>query len=125
MTYALCATFKVVLLNHSQDGGENPAHVYGTIKASQLIGGSSTSLTLLDKPLDECVEIYPKNHIVLTRAIVVVPMDNGITISVSLCDNKDGEIGKGSVSFDCLYGTQTKSMYGPEHGEVEVSITCV
>ncbi|CAH9069262.1 unnamed protein product [Cuscuta europaea] len=122
MEYALCATVTVVLLNHGQDGGEKPAHVYGTIKASQLIGGSSTSLTLFDKSSDECVEVYPKNDIVLTRSIVVVPLDDGITISVSLCDSNDREIAKGNVNFDSVYGPQTKTIYGSEHGEVEVSI---
>ncbi|XP_021287448.1 uncharacterized protein LOC110418946 [Herrania umbratica] len=121
---ALNATIEVLLINGDK---ESPADVYGTIKALQDLGGSSTSLTLFEKSSDKYVEVRPHHSIPLTRSVVVAPASTGLTITTDLWDHDtvspDDQIAQGSAHFDALVGTQTKSIYG-EYGEVQVSITC-
>ncbi|EOY12706.1 Uncharacterized protein TCM_031232 [Theobroma cacao] len=121
---ALNATIEVLLINGDN---ESPADVYGTIKASQDLGGSSTSLTLFEKSSDKCVKVRPYHSIPLTRSVVVAPISSGLTVMTDLWDydtvSSDDQIAKGSVHFDAMVGNQTKSIYG-EYGEVQVSITC-
>ncbi|KAK6229983.1 hypothetical protein QUC31_002645 [Theobroma cacao] len=121
---ALNATINVLLINGDK---ESPADVYGTIKASQVIGGSSTSLTLFEKSSSEYVQVRPHHSIPLIRSVVVVPMTSGLTITADLWDydtlSPDDQIAKGSEYFDAVVGTQTKSIYG-KYGEVQVSVTC-
>ncbi|XP_021287443.1 uncharacterized protein LOC110418945 [Herrania umbratica] len=121
---ALNATIEVLLISGDN---ESPADVYGTIKASQDLGGSSTSLSLFEKSSDEYVEVRPYQSIPLTRSVVVAPVSSGLTITTDLWDydtaSPDDQIAKGSAHFDAMVGTQTKSIYG-EYGEVQVSITC-
>ncbi|KAK6229982.1 hypothetical protein QUC31_002644 [Theobroma cacao] len=121
---ALNATIDVLLINGDK---ESPADVYGTIKASQVIGGSSTSLTLFEKSSSEYVQVRPHHSIPLTRSVVVVPMTSELTITTDLWDydtiSPDDPIAQGSEYFDAVVGTQTKSIYG-KYGEVQVSVTC-
>ncbi|KAK6230443.1 hypothetical protein QUC31_001961 [Theobroma cacao] len=121
---ALNAIVDVLLINGDK---ESPADVYGTIKGSQDLEGSSTSLTLFEKSSDEYVQVRPYHSIPLTRSVVVAPMSSGLIITTDLWDydtvSSDDQIAKGSVHFDAMVGTQTKSIYG-EYGEVQVSITC-
>ncbi|KAK6230442.1 hypothetical protein QUC31_001960 [Theobroma cacao] len=121
---ALNAAVEVLLINRDN---ESPADVYGTIKASQHFEGSSTSLTLFEKSSDEYVQVRPYHSIPLTRSVVVAPMSSGLIITTDLWDydtaSSDDQIAKGSVHFDAMVGTQTKSIYS-EYGEVQVSITC-
>ncbi|KAK6269843.1 hypothetical protein POUND7_006948 [Theobroma cacao] len=121
---ALNAAVEVLLINRDN---ESPADVYGTIKASQHFEGSSTSLTLFEKSSDKYVQVRPYHSIPLTRSVVVAPMSSGLIITTDLWDydtaSSDDQIAKGSVHFDAMVGTQTKSIYS-EYGEVQVSITC-
>ncbi|KAK6230290.1 hypothetical protein QUC31_001808 [Theobroma cacao] len=120
---ALNATVKVLLINGDD---ESSAEVYGTIKASQVIGGSSTSLTLFEKSSGEYVPVKPYQSIPLTRSVVVAPVSSGLTITADLWDydtlSHDDQIAKGSLHFDASVGTQAKSIYG-QYGEVEVYVT--
>ncbi|EOY12703.1 Uncharacterized protein TCM_031227 [Theobroma cacao] len=121
---ALNATVDVLLINGDN---ESPADVYGTIKASQDLEGSSTSLTLFEKSSDEYIQVRPYHSIPLTRSVVVAPASSGLTITTDLWDydtvSPDDQIAKGSAHFDAVVGTQTKSIYG-RYGEVQVSVTC-
>ncbi|XP_017985379.1 PREDICTED: uncharacterized protein LOC108663967 [Theobroma cacao] len=120
---ALNATVKVLLINGDN---ESSAEVYGTIKASQVIGGSSTSFTLFEKSSGEYVPVKPYQSIPLTRSVVVAPVSSGLTITADLWDydtlSHDDQIAKGSLHFDAWVGTQARSIYG-QYGEVEVYVT--
>ncbi|EOY12705.1 Uncharacterized protein TCM_031229 [Theobroma cacao] len=120
---ALNATIHVVLINGDN---ELPADVYGTIKASQDLGGSSTSLALFEKSSNEYVQVRPNYSIPLTRSFVVAPASSVLTITADLWDydtlSFDDQIAKGSAHFDAAVGTQTQSIYG-QYGEVQVFVT--
>ncbi|XP_017985378.1 PREDICTED: uncharacterized protein LOC18593551 [Theobroma cacao] len=122
--YALNATVKVVLINGDN---KSPADVHGTIKASQVIGVSETSLTLFEKSSGEYVQVSPNQSIPLTRSVVVAPASSGLTIMADLWNydtlSPGHQIAKGSAHFDAVVGTQIKSIYS-QHGEVQVSVTC-
>ncbi|CAH9124709.1 unnamed protein product [Cuscuta epithymum] len=84
--FAMNATVSVVLIDGD---GESPADVYGTIKATSVPAddGSPSLITLFEKSAGDCIKVNPQEEIPLTRSAVVVPMDDGVTISAYLYDH--------------------------------------
>ncbi|CAH9069266.1 unnamed protein product [Cuscuta europaea] len=118
------ATVRVVLINGDR---ESPVDVYGSIKATSVLDGGSPLITLFEKSAGDSVKVNLEEEIPLTRSAVVVPMDDGVTISAYLYDHdsisSDDETATSCVSFHpSCPGTTTSTISGV-YGQVQVSIT--
>ncbi|KAI1195291.1 ribosome-inactivating protein [Nemania serpens] len=104
--------------------GEDPANVYGTIKANNGHGYSD----LFQKPKGSRVDVNEGDPIPLSRSVIAVPTTGVLTIEAVLFDydslSPDDEIANGKAVFEpnIGYSSEPQTIEG-EYGKIQVKVT--
>ncbi|KAJ1704638.1 hypothetical protein LUZ63_004417 [Rhynchospora breviuscula] len=119
---AVTATMQVMLINGDN---ENPANVYGTLKATNIV--SNGLIILFNKKSNEYVDIKPQQLIPLLRSVVVVPLTSSIQVIADLWDqdtsSADDPIAQGNVTFAAAASGSNVGRISGKFGVVEVNVT--
>ncbi|KAJ1693250.1 hypothetical protein LUZ63_009948 [Rhynchospora breviuscula] len=121
VSYAVTATVQVKLINGDN---ENPANVYGTLKATNIV--SNGLIILFNKKSNEYVDIKPQQLIPLLRSVVVVPLTSSIQVIADLWDqdtsSADDPIAQGNVTFAAAASGSNIGKISGKFGVVEVNV---
>ncbi|KAJ4798007.1 rRNA N-glycosidase [Rhynchospora pubera] len=119
---AVTATVQVKLTNGDD---EDPANVYGTLKATNIV--SNGLIILFNKKSNEYVDIKPQQLIPLLRSVVVVPLTSSIQVIADLWDqdtsSADDPIAQGNVTFTAAASGSNVGRITGKYGVVEVNVT--
>ncbi|KAI1359398.1 ribosome-inactivating protein [Xylaria arbuscula] len=115
------ATVQVILVNGDN---EDPADIYGTIKARTGFG----EFVIFDRSAGEHVDVSPNAPIPIDKSVFAVALSQHLEIDVSLFDHDDDpsfddEIAKGIAKFDVdIMKSGAQSITGAS-GEISVRVT--